>query len=1262
LKLLPPELTRDPEAKRRFEREARAASLLDHPNICTVFDFGKLEADGQMYIAMAYYDGESLAERITRGPVFSLDDAIRIAEQVCQGLGHAHASGVIHRDVKPANVMVTASGIVKIVDFGLAKLQVGSQLTKSRTSLGTAAYMAPEQLRGEEIGPQADIWASGVLLFELLTGTRPFRGEYAAALTYSILNEQPATVTELRPELPPEIDRIIKKMLRKDPRQRYSSAAEVIAELEVLRTPSSGSGRSGPRSAKLREPLRAGAKLGPYEVVEPLGSGGMGDVYRARDTRLDREVAIKVLAPEFSEDSERRQRFQREAKTISSLAHPNICTLFDVGEQEGTDYLVMEYLEGETLAERLVRGSLPLGELLKTGIQIAEALGRAHQQGIIHRDLKPGNVILTTSGTVKLVDFGLAKGIAAVLEESDSGRIGRRRAPPPNGDDPKATMEAVESPSRPLTAEGAIVGTLPYMAPEQVEGREADARSDIFTLGTVLYEMATGSRAFAATNRAGLIAAILKEEPAELTTRSRGRRRRPPSGRTLAPIETIVRRCLEKEPDRRWQSALDVVEALRECSNQLSELRPVRRLSRGALVSGAVIAIAMLVMAGVLWRRASRQEWARKEAIPEIRRLVDAEEYARATTLIRQAQAILPSEPALEQLWIAATDMPSVDSVPNGAEVWVKPYQGAENAWERVGTTPLADVRLPRGDYVWKIARSGFIEARVIYPASLEWTFQLRPEEDNRAGMVFVVGNALLREGRNARGPLKTDIGLPGAPALRLEDYLIDRHEVTNEEFQKFVDSGGYENPEYWKVPFVDNDSELPFEVAVARFVDTTGRHGPATWEAGGFPSGSAKHPVTGVSWFEAAAFATYAGKSLPTVYHWVHASQPYFVNLIVPGSNLRSDGTQPVGRPGTLSGFGTTDMAGNAKEWCWNETSDQHRFILGGAFDEPDYMFAFKQTRSPWDRKADAGFRCMELFSPPDSQANARLSTVQERAIEEEVPVSDEVFAALKGLFAYDKTELNARIEATETKDNWIHEKVSLDAASGEERLTVHLLLPRKVAPPFQVVVYFGWIQFGDSVNPSITDGLETFPKSGRALVYPMYKGTYGRTGTGKVGWGGPDANSPAVWRDHVVAWSRELGRSIDYLETRKDIDSSKIAYYGYSLGASNAPILLAVEDRIGAAILYSGGFRKSRALPEVEPLNFVTRVKTPVLVVQGRYDFKELGKPQTAFFRLLGTPDADKRLLITEAAHALPRRAEFREYLAWLDKYLGPVKRRGP
>src|SRR5713101_7252309 len=311
--------------------------------------------------------------------------------------------------------------------------------------------------------------------------------------------------------------------------------------------------------------LSSGARLGPYEIVSPLGVGGMGEVYKARDTRLERTVAIKVLPSHLSSSLEVRQRFEREAKTISALSHPHICALYDVGNQDGVEYLVMEYLEGETLADRLGSGPLPLEQTLRYGIEIADALDVAHRQGIIHRDLKPANVMLTKSG-VKLLDFGLARAMAG----------------------PAATPSLTSLPTeRSLTQEGAILGTLQYMAPEQLEARPADARTDIFAFGATLYEMATGRKAFSGSSQASLISAIMKEEPASITA--------------IQPInppalEHVVRRCLAKDPERRWQSARDVALELEEIAKGGQSPETIRRPARG--VVGWVVAAALLLLLG----------------------------------------------------------------------------------------------------------------------------------------------------------------------------------------------------------------------------------------------------------------------------------------------------------------------------------------------------------------------------------------------------------------------------------------------------------------------------------------------------------------------------------------------------------------------------------------------------------------------------------------------------------------------------------------
>ena len=321
--------------------------------------------------------------------------------------------------------------------------------------------------------------------------------------------------------------------------------------------------------------LAPGTKLGPYEVLGGLGAGGMGEVYRARDTRLDRTVAIKILPENLSDDSGRRARFEREARTISGLSHPNICSLFDIGEQSGIYYVVLEYLEGRTVADRLVKGPLPVSEVLKVGAEIASALETAHRSGIVHRDLKPANVMLTKTGA-KLLDFGLAKPTAAL-----------------------ASAAAVDAPtlSKSLTEEGVIVGTFRYMAPEQLEGKETDGRTDIFAFGALLYEMSTGRSAFNGTSRASIIAAIMGSHPEPISALQ------PLSPRAL---DRVVQTCLAKDPDERWQTAHDVrlqLEWMRDTGSQagIPRIEGKRRLSReriawasAALLFLIVVAISML--------------------------------------------------------------------------------------------------------------------------------------------------------------------------------------------------------------------------------------------------------------------------------------------------------------------------------------------------------------------------------------------------------------------------------------------------------------------------------------------------------------------------------------------------------------------------------------------------------------------------------------------------------------------------------------------
>jgi eukaryotic-like serine/threonine-protein kinase len=347
--------------------------------------------------------------------------------------------------------------------------------------------------------------------------------------------------------------------------------------------------------------LPSGTKLGPYEIVSPLGVGGMGEVYRARDTRLDRTVAIKILPSHLSSDAELKQRMEREARAISALQHANICTLHDIGAQDGTDYLVMEYLEGQTLAARLEKGALPLDQVLKIGTEIAQALDKAHQQGIIHRDLKPANIMLTKAGA-KLMDFGLAK---------PEMPVALRAVGPLTPSTPTMNLASLTSAASPLTQRGSIVGTFQYIAPEVLQGAEADTRSDLFSFGCVLYEMVTGRRAFEGKSQLSVFTAILEKDPEPIS-----------AIQPLSPpmLQRVVLACLAKDPADRIQSAHDLAMDLRwindNAPSQSTKPTQFNKSWAVALAALALVLIAIATVAGYHWAKSSEQSFSFHGEIP----------------------------------------------------------------------------------------------------------------------------------------------------------------------------------------------------------------------------------------------------------------------------------------------------------------------------------------------------------------------------------------------------------------------------------------------------------------------------------------------------------------------------------------------------------------------------------------------------------------------------------------------------------------------
>jgi eukaryotic-like serine/threonine-protein kinase len=415
-------------------------------------------------------------------------------------------------------------------------------------------------------------------------------------------------------------------------------------------------------------PILPGKRLGPYEILSSIGAGGMGEVYRAKDTRLNRIVAIKVLPSHLADSPELRERLEREARTIASLNHPHICTLYDVGHQDGTDYLVMEYLEGETLAQRLLKGPLPLEQVLKCAVEIADALDKAHRKGITHRDLKPGNVMLTKSGT-KLLDFGLAK-----LTQAGSP------AANPLSQLPTATHA--------VTAQGTILGTLEYMAPEQVEGGEVDARTDIFAFGAVVYEMATGKKAFDGKSQASVIGAILKDDPPPISSLQ---------PMTPPALDRVVKKCLAKEPDRRWQAASDVCDELKwiaEVGSQTAmpaaatataERSHTQR--RWVLVAGLVCLIVTVIAAFAVWNLkptpappAPRPVTRTVITLPPGDRLAGPDQPTVALSPDGNQLAYVAIRGGTQQVYLRAMDSMEARTIP-GTEGATNPFFSPDGQW-----------------------------------------------------------------------------------------------------------------------------------------------------------------------------------------------------------------------------------------------------------------------------------------------------------------------------------------------------------------------------------------------------------------------------------------------------------------------------------------------------------------------------------------------------------------------------------------------------
>ena len=984
--------------------------------------------------------------------------------------------------------------------------------------------------------------------------------------------------------------------------------------------------------------LPAGTRLGRYEIRTPLGAGGMGEVYLGWDPDLEREVAVKVLRSDREESPDRVRRFVQEAKAASGLNHPNVAHVYEIGSEDGLRFIVMEVVSGETLRRRIARGEMPIDDVLSLGTQIAAGLAAAHQAGIVHRDIKPENVIVRPDGYVKILDFGLAK-----LSQSRD----------PNAE----TLVRTQS--------GVAVGTLHYMAPEQFAGSDVTAAADVFSLGVVLFEMLTGRRPFEGDSASAVATAILSQPPASAGDL---RLSTPPH------LDAVITRALQKDPAKRYPSAGEVLEELKLISRettvsaiQSSSALPMQR--RAMAVIAAVVVVALGVSGVMMYRRSQREKSAR-EAVTSAERLLAKGQYADAYYAAAAALPLLPGDPRVREVVSRSSTRATFESDPPGATVLLQRF-GSAGAALRAGTTPLTIEQLPKADYVVTMQKDGYAPMSRVVAAGPRFLrgWEMRADAiqvqakllDAKAvppGMVHVGGGPYRLFGFSRLSDREMD----------LSDFFIDRFEVSNRDFEEFVRAGGYRRRELWEHPFVEDGRTLSFEEAMSRFRDTSGLAGPRHWSGGAPPKGTENHPVTHVSWYEAAAFARWKGKALPTVFEWDKAGRyplRYAVGLHMPWglvsegtdvterANFAGQGTMPVdSMPFGASHWGVHHMAGNVAEWCLNRFGSGFA-TRGGSWNDAVYAFGRTAALPPMFANDRIGFRCVKAVDPARDQGAFELSADSDIPIYK--PVDDRTFERIRQRYEYAKPPLNVRVVETIETTSWRREHLLYEVAG--KVVPAYLWTPKGFKPPFQVIHFSpaGDVTGGHRALEGSAEGwMGGLIRGGRAVFSVVLEGYIGRP---KPPDGGePDSRSDA-YVDDVVGRVIELRRGLDVLAARKDIDMSRVAFIGPSAGSYAGVILTAVEPRY-RSVLFIG----TRVLPDevsdaagANRINFAPRIAAPKMMLQGRYDESApLENAAEPLFRLLREP---KRLEIYEGTHVPPTDLFIQTTTRWLDETVGPV-----
>jgi serine/threonine protein kinase/tetratricopeptide (TPR) repeat protein len=527
LKVIRPELAGHPDILRRFKQELILARQVTHKNVVRIFDLGS--ADGRKFITMDYIEGRDLKSILVERGKLPAAEVVPIFQQICRGLEAAHVESVVHRDLKPQNVMVDDAGRVWLMDFGLARSMELSGLTRTGVLMGTPDYMSPEQARAEKVDARSDLFSLGIIVYEMLTGRLPFQAETLMAKLLQRVQQRATPVTEIDPSIPAELGAVVTKCLEPAVAKRYQTIREILDDLSGNpQTASMTSATPAARSVSGEAPislaaLGPGSQFGPrYRIESEIGEGGMGKVYKAYDSDLDRTVALKLVRTELARDASSLQRFKQELLLASRISHRNILRIHDLGDVGGVKFISMAYIQGMDLHDMISQtGKLQTERAVGIAKQLASALEAAHAEGVVHRDLKPRNVLIDVDDHVYISDFGLAKSL-----------------------DAETTA---------MTRAGEVLGTPRYMSPEQAESKPADHRSDLYSLGVILYEMVTGEAPFTGESSLQVMFQHVQQAPKD--------------PRLLNPelpeyLATIILKCLEKDPTLRYQNPTDLLRDL----------------------------------------------------------------------------------------------------------------------------------------------------------------------------------------------------------------------------------------------------------------------------------------------------------------------------------------------------------------------------------------------------------------------------------------------------------------------------------------------------------------------------------------------------------------------------------------------------------------------------------------------------------------------------------------------------------------------------